>query len=326
MKAMVLTKVGAPLEMMTLTDPIVTGDSVIVDVIAAALNRRDLYITQGLYPGIETPAVLGSDAVGLVQGKRVVIQPGLRWGNDEHVQAAEYEVLGMPTNGTLAEHVVVPSDNVYACPNHLTDVEAAALPLAGLTAYRALVTKALAGNAASAGKPKTVVVTGAGGGVATFAIQFAAALGHEVYVTSSADEKIAFAKTIGAKGGVKYTDTDWTSELRELTGGIDAVVDGAGGQGLTSLTKLMRPGGRLAFYGGTTGSIPKLSPQLLFWRQLTLCGSTMGSPREFAAMLALVSKYEVRPVVDSVSPLSEANDALEKMNSGNQTGKLVLRI
>ncbi len=305
----VLTKVETPLA---------APGEVVIDVLAAGVNHRDLYITQGLYPAVKTPVVLGSDAVGMLEGRRVLVQPGLNWGDDESHQAEDYEVLGMPRNGTFAEQLAVPLDNVFDCPDYLSNEEAAALPLAGLTAYRALFTRA----AAKAGD--TVLVTGAGGGVATFAIQFAVAAGCAVYVTSSSEAKIAFAKTLGAQGGVRYTDEEWVAQLRKQTLGFDAVVDGAGGAGLAALVKLMNPSGRVAFYGGTTGNIPNLNPQLMFWRQLTLAGSTMGSPREFGKMLAFCSEHSIRPVVDSVRPLAELNAALDRMQAGAQQGKLVL--
>ena len=320
MRAMVMEELGRRPAMTTVPDPSPGDGEVLVRLRAAALNRRDLYITQGLYPGVRVPVVLGSDGVGDYDGRRVLIEPGIGWGDREDVQHADYEVLGMPRDGTFAEAVAVPRANVHDCPAHLTDAEAAALPLAGLTAFRALFTRA------SAKTGDAVLVTGAGGGVATFAIQFAAAAGCRVYVTSGSADKIAAAEALGAAGGVNYRDDDWPERLRALAGGLDCVVDGAGGPGFTALTKLMRPGGRMAFYGGTTGKIPALSPQLLFWRQLTLAGSTMGSPREFARMLAFVTRHELRPVVDSVHPLGELDAALDRMAAGAQRGKLVLDV
>lgn len=318
MKAMVLKAVG---EMPVLTEvelPKLQAGEVLVKLKAAALNHRDVYITQGLYPAIKTPCILGSDGVGEFEGERVVMLPGLKWGEREDVQAADYEVLGMPHDGTFAEYIAIPKTSVYSCPGHLTDAEAAAFPLAGLTGYRALMTRA------SAKTSDTVLVTGAGGGVATMVIQLAVALGCEVYVTSSSAEKIAFAKTLGAKDGVNYTEEGWEKELKAMTGGLDVVIDGAGGEGFSKLSKLMKPGGRMAFYGGTRGTIPKLNPQLLFWRQITIAGSTMGSPQEFEAMLAFVREHQIHPVVDSVRPLSELPAALSRMDAGEQRGKLVV--
>ena len=320
MKAQVLHAVGEYPRLLEVPETQVPDNWTLVRLKAAALNHRDLYMVQDLYPGMQLPCILGSDGVGHVDGRRVVLLPGLYWGNDERVQSSRYEVLGMPSAGTFAEYIALPHENIYDCPSHLSDTEAAALPLGGLTAYRALFTRG------QANPGETVVVTGAGGGVALFAIQFAVAHGCKVYVTSSSEEKIAFAKTLGALGGVNYRDANFTKQLKQLTGGVDVVVDGAGGEGLAQLTKIMNPAGRLAFYGGTTGKIPALSPQLMFWRQLTLAGSTMGSPREFAAMLELVRKHKLRPVVDSVRPLAELGDALKRMEAGEQRGKLVVSI
>lgn len=300
--------------------PTVKAGEVIVQLRAAALNHRDLYITQGLYPGVRPPVVLGSDGVGMVDGRRVVIQPGLDWGGREDVQSEQYTILGNPRDGTFAEAVRLPMDSIYPCPGYLSDAEAAALPLAGLTAYRALLTR----GAAKAGE--TVLVTGAGGGVASVAIQFATALGCQVMVTTSTSEKLAFAKTLGAQAGVNYQDSDWLDQLKVLSGGIDVVVDGAGGEGFGQLINLMNPGGRMVFYGGTRGKFPPISPQALFWKQLTLAGSTMGSPREFAAMLGFAETHQIKPTVDSVRPLSDLNDALDRMHIGEQRGKLVLSI
>ncbi len=318
MKAMVLNAVGEKPVLTEVDLPQVKDGEVIVKLKAAALNHRDVYITQGLYPAIKTPTILGSDGVGELDGARVVLLPGLKWGDREDVQALDYEVLGMPHDGTFAEYIAIPKASVYPCPVHLSDAEAAAFPLAGLTGWRALMTRA------SAKTSDTVMVTGAGGGVATMVIQLAVALGCDVYVSSSSAEKIAFAKTLGTKGGVNYTEDNWIAELKEMTGGLDVVVDGAGGEGFSKLSKLMKPGGRMAFYGGTRGTIPKLNPQILFWRQITIAGSTMGSPSEFAAMLDFVSKHKIHPVVDSVRPLAELPAALDRMDAGQQRGKLVV--
>ncbi len=301
-------------------EPVAGSHEVVIDLLAAALNHRDLYITRGQYPGVRTPVVLGSDGVGMHDGQRVIIQPGLDWGHDEAFQSKDYTILGTPVDGTFAERVVVPEANVRSCPSHLTDAEAAALPLAGLTAFRALKTRG------AARAREVVLVTGAGGGVATFAIQFAVAMGCRVFVTTSSEEKLAFAKTLGAAGGVRYTEPDWVARLKEMTGGIDIVVDGAGGEGFSQLVAAMRPGGRMAFYGGTQGKFAPISPQALFWKQITIAGTTMGSPGEFVEMLGFVERHQIRPVVDSVRPLAEADTAFDRMAAGEQCGKLVLQI
>ena len=287
---------------------------------AAALNHRDVWITRGKYPGVAPPVVLGSDGVGELADQRVLINPALDWGEREDTQGPDFSILGNPRDGTLAEYVVVPEENVLACPDHLSDAEAAALPLAGLTAWRALVTRA----AAKTGD--AVLVTGAGGGVASFAIQFAVARGCRVYVTSSSEDKLAAARALGAEGGVDYTQEGWGKRLGKMSGGIDAVVDGAGGPGFAELTRSLNPAARVAYYGGTAGAWEGLTPQHTFYKQITLAGTTMGSPREFAAMLAFVAEHRLPPVVDSVRPLSSAGEAFARMAAGEQTGKLVLQI
>ena len=318
MKAMVLNKVGELPVLTQVETPTPQLGEALVKLRAAALNHRDVYITQGLYPAIQTPCIMGSDGVGDLDGRRVILLPGIGWGDDEAVQANDYKVLGMPHAGTFAEYIAIPQENIYDCPTHLSDAEAAALPLAGLTGYRALFTRAFAKTG------DTVLITGIGGGVASMVLQFAVAAGCKVYVSSSSDEKVAFAKTQGALGGVNYTNEHWIEELKALAGGLDVVVDSAGGEGFSLLTKLMNPGGRMSFYGGTRGTIPKLSPQLLFWRQLTIAGSTMGSPAEFAAMLDFVNTHQLHPVVDSVRPLAELPAAMKRLDEGEQRGKLVV--
>ena len=318
LKAMVMTALMQRPQLQDIQPPRAAPGEVVVDLLAAALNHRDLYITQGLYPGVQVPIVLGSDGVGVHQGQRVLIQPGLKWGEREDVQGADYEILGMPHDGTFAEAIAVPQDNLFACPAYLTDEQAAALPLAGLTAYRALFVRG------QAQQGETVLVTGAGGGVAIMAVQLAVAAGCKVFVTSSSLAKVAFAKTLGAQGGVIYTHEDWIVDLKSISGGLDVIIDGAGGAGFSQLVPLVQPGGRMVFYGGTQGKFAPMSPQTLFWRQISMFGSTMGSPRDFAAMVGFAEAHQIKPVVDSVRPLAELNDALDRMAAGKQQGKLVV--
>ncbi len=321
MRAAVFREQGRNPEIEEWPEPEAGSGEVKVAVRAAALNHRDVWIVRGKYPGVAPPVVLGSDAVGELDGRRVVINPALFWGDREDMQSDRFEILGNPRAGTFAEYTVVPRENVFDCPEHLTNAEAAALPLAGLTAYRALFTRA------SAKTGETVLVTGAGGGVSSFTIQFAVAAGCRVFVNSSSEEKIEESKELGVEGGVLYTEADWAKQLKELIGGgIDAVVDGAGGAGVAAIAKLLNPAGRIAFYGGTAGPVPELSPQALFYKQATLAGTTMGSPREFAAMLDFVSEHEIQPVVDSVQPLERVGRAFERMAAGKQHGKVVLSL
>lgn len=334
MKAIVLRELGSVdnLKLEEVPDPQPGPGEVVVRLHAAALNHRDVFIVQKLYPNIKLPAILGSDGAGVVSavgegvsaellGQEVVVNPSLEWGDDERTQGPKYRILGMPEEGTFAEFIKVPAENVNPKPAHLSFAEAAALPLAGLTAYRAVVTRAQV----KAGE--TVLVTGIGGGVATFALQIAKALGARVFVTSGSDEKLARAQSLGADGGVNYKTADWGKQLVALTGGgPDVVIDSAGGDALETSARILKQAGRIVFYGATTGLAKNLDLYRLFFKQATLMGSTMGSPREFAALLDLYTKEQIHPVVDQVFPLAEAAAAHRHMEEAGQCGKIVLQI
>ena len=321
MHALRLTTPKQPVEYVTTDKPEPQDDYTLVKVAAAALNHRDVYITQGLYPGVEAPVTLGSDGVGTTpDGKRVLIDPGMEWGDNEAYQSDEYHILGMPTDGTFAEYVKVPTAQLHPVPPHLSDTEAAALPLAGATAYRAVFTKC------GLQSGERVLISGIGGGVALMAFQLALAAGAEVWVTSGSDAKLDRARELGASGGANYRHDDWYKTLLKATGGFDVIIDSAGGDGFAHFAKLAKPGARIAFYGGTQGKINGLSPQLLFWRQVSIYGTTMGSPSDFDAMLDFVTRHEVTPVVDEVYPLSEGMAAFDRMAAGDQFGKIVLQV
>ena len=318
MQALVLEAAHQAPQFKTISTPVASAGKQIVRIQAAALNHRDVYITQGLYPGVEYPVIPGSDGAGWLGERAVIINPSLNWGDNPKVQQKSYKILGMPDAGTFAEYVVIPEDKIYDKPAHLNFEQAAALPLAGLTAYRALFTKCQL----QAGEK--VLISGVGGGVALFAMQFAVAAGAEVYVTSSSEEKIAKAVALGAKGGVNYKAEKWHKALLQLSGGVDVVIDSAGGAGFAAFPKVCNPGGRIAFYGGTRGAIQGLSPQIVFWKQLSIFGTTMGNDTEFAAMLAFVDDKKIVPVVDSVFALADGAKAFERMDQGLQFGKIVL--
>lgn len=291
-----------------------------VNLKASALNHRDLFITQGLYAGIKIPCVLGSDGAGEWNGQRVLIYPALEWGSSPNHQGKHFRVLGMPEHGTFAEQITIPKANIYAMPEHLSWEEGAALPLAGLTAWRTLMSRC------QLQPGEKVFITGIGGGVALMAMQFALASGAEVWVSSGNAQKIEQAKALGAAGGVSYRESDWDKQLKQQSGsGFDVIIDSAGGDGFALFPGLCNPGARIGFYGGTLGKVNGLSLQPIFWKQISLLGSTMGSPTEFAEMLKFVEKHQIRPVVDCMFPLSQGNAAFDHMETGGQFGKIVLQ-
>lgn len=331
MKALVLNELKAPLTLEERPELQPSARQVVVRLKAAALNRRDYWITQGMYPGIRLPTVLGSDGAGVIErvgdnaptgwiGREVIINPGMEWGEDEAVQSDAFHILGMPDDGTFAEAVLVPEEAIHPKPEHLTWREAGALPLGGMTAYRAVFTQG------QVQPGETVLVTGIGGGVATFALQFAAAAGARVLVTSSSSEKLAKAAELGAAAGYDYTQEGWAKQLVADHGPAHLIVDSAGGEGYRQLLDIAAPGGRIVNYGATAGPPPKFDLFKVFWKQLHLVGSTMGSPSDFRVMLELVHHHKIRPAIDQVFPLAEGNEALSRMRESTQFGKLVLDI
>ncbi|MBV6441217.1 MAG: alcohol dehydrogenase [Saprospiraceae bacterium] len=320
MKALVLNALHQPLDFTEVADPSPRPGEVVVALRAAALNRRDLFITQGLYSGIRFPCIFGSDGAGVYRGRRVVLYPALEWGDNPDFQGKNFRVLGMPDDGTLAERIRLPRANIFPMPGHLNWEQAAALPLAGLTAWRTLFSRC------RLKKGEKVLITGIGGGVALTALQLAAAAGADVFVTSSSAEKIEKAVEMGAKGGANYREEGWDKRLKAETGGFDIIVDSAAGDGFALFPALCNPGARIGIYGGTLGKVNGLSMQPVFWKQISILGSTMGTLREFRAMLHFVARHEIVPIMDSVFSLSEGNAALKKMEEGSQFGKIVLRI
>lgn len=304
-------------------EPAPAPGQVLVELRAAALNRRDTYVRAGSGPAYDfpLPLILGSDGAGLRRdtGEEVVILPALNWGASEAVVGPDFRILGGPDDGTYAELVAVPEANVFAKPKGLSWEEAAALPLAALTAYRALfpVGRVRAGE--------WVVILGVGSGVSLSAIQLAVHAGAQVAVTSSSEEKLGHARELGASVGVCYLDDDWPDALVEATGGADVVLDSVGSTWPQSLS-VLSPGGRLVACGGTGGGEATLDVRGLYLKQKQLLGTMMGSPKDFAELLALVDDGAVRPVVDSVRPLERAASAHERIASGEHFGKLVLAV
>ena len=324
MRAVRLSAVNR-LEIAEVPAPVPGGGEVVVTLRAAALNHRDVWIKAGQYAGLKWPCIPGSDGAGVVTsgeagwlGREVIINPGFNWGADEHRQGTDFTILGLPMEGTLAEQVVVPQIQLANKPAHLSWEEAAALPLAGLTAYRALMTRA------KLQPGERVLISGIGGGVALMALQFALAQGAEAWVTSGSADKIAQAVELGARGGFDYTLPYWSKTATPDE--FNVIVDGAGGPGFEALIDLAAPGGRIVSYGATRGNPPGFTMRKVFWRQISILGSTMGSPADWTAMVAFVERHRIKPVVSEVFPLAQAGEAFALMERGGQFGKIVVRI
>ncbi|MBC3783751.1 quinone oxidoreductase family protein [Spirosoma utsteinense] len=346
MRAILLSETHQPVQLVDAPAPTAGPGEVVVNIRAAALNHRDVFIQKGLYPGIKLPVILGSDGAGVVssvgegvdpvwRGQEVIINCSQNWGPNPKFYGPDFKILGMPDNGTFAEYIAVPATYIHHKPAHLTFEQAAALPLAGLTAWRALMTRAglhTNGN----NEPEKVLLTGIGGGAALFALQFAVGAGADVWVTSGSDEKIEKAIAMGAKGGVNYREPDWAKTLMAKTGGgrtghalkgyFDVIIDSAGGAGFGKLVDVAAMGGRIAIFGGTTGNLSDIAPSKVFFKQLVIVGSTMGTEREFADMIAFVNAKKVVPTVDEVFALSDVEAAMRRMDEGKQFGKIVLKI
>ncbi len=320
MNALLLQQINQPLAYASCEAPLPGKGEGIIRLHAAAINHRDVFITTGLYAGIKTPVILGSDGAGEYQGRRVVLYPALDWGTQRTHQGKNFRVLGMPDAGTFAEQICIPRSNIFDLPAHLNWEQGAALPLAGLTAWRALFSRC------KLQKGEKVLLTGIGGGVALLALQFAIAAGAEVTVTSGSPEKLEKARSLGAQNTANYREEGWDKRLKQESGGFDVIIDSAAGDGFPALVGLANPGARIGIYGGTLGKVANLSMQPVFWKQISILGSTMGSPQEFKKMLQFVAQHAIIPVVDSVFALAEGNAALEKMAKGEQFGKIVLKM
>lgn len=330
MQATYLESTNKPLIIKELPTPVPGPGQVLIRLQHSSLNRRDVWIQQGQYAGLKADLILGSDGCGVVtetglgvdtawQGKEVVINPGQQWGPDPDTFGRDFKILGNPDPGTFAEYVVTDVNYVYVKPAHLASPEASALPLAGLTTYRAVFTRARV----KAGEK--VLVTGIGAGTALLALRFAQAAGADVYVTSGSPEKIGKALALGAKAGYLYTEDLWTTQAKDETGGFDVIIDSASGKGFGKLVDVVRPGGRIVFFGGTDGPIGNLVPARIFWKNLSILGTTMGTPQEFEAMLRFTEEHAIRPVVDKLYPsLRHTQEAFDYMASGRQFGKIVL--
>ena len=311
-------------------DPVPGTGEALVELRAAALNHRDVWIKLGQYAGLRFPCIPGSDGAGVVSavgpgadsgwvGREVVINPSFDWGLSPGAQGPSFSILGLPRDGTLAEMIAVPQAQLAGKPGHLSWEEAAALPLAGLTAWRALFSRA------KLSPGERVLVSGIGGGVALLALQFAFASGNEVWVTSGSDDKIARAVALGARGGFRYDRDGWAKDAAGTPGLFDVIIDGAGGPGFGALLDVAAPGARIAVDGATRGSVPEVVMRKIFWKQVSILGTTMGSPSDWTQMMAFVSRRAIRPVVSGIFPLARGAEAFDLMERGGQFGKIVVK-
>jgi NADPH:quinone reductase-like Zn-dependent oxidoreductase len=332
MRAVRCERQGPPEEMklVELPDPVPESGEAVVRLHFAGLNHRDVWIRQGLYARIRLPCVLGSDGAGVVEsvgpgadpklvGKRAVLIPCEKWGPDPAVQSKDFLILGMPRQGTMAEKIAVPASMIVELPERVSFEDAAALPVAGLTAYRALTTR-------GGLKPgEHVLVTGIGGGVATLALLFAKAMGAQVSVTSGSEEKLAKARELGAIAAANYNTKGWEKDLVAQAGRPPSlIVDSAGGDGLNDLIGAAAPAARLVLYGATRMSPGRLDMAKIFFKQIDIRGTTMGTDDEFRAMMKLVAEHRIRPVIEKVFPLSQAVEANRLLEKSGQMGKILL--
>jgi NADPH:quinone reductase-like Zn-dependent oxidoreductase len=333
MKALVLERADGPesVAVKDLETPTPQAGEVRVAVKAASLNHRELWIPRGQYPGMKLPTILGCDCAGVVDkvgsavsgvnvGDEVMLYPGLNWGSDRRAPARDFGLLGMPGPGTIAEYICVPAENLAPKPSFLSFEEAAAIPLTGLTSWRALFFKG------ELKAHETVLIIGIGGGVATFALAFAVAMGAKAYVTGENDEVLETAKSMGAKGGLKYTDPEWRKQVQPLTGGVDVVIDGAPAPSFANYVRSLKPGARAVIYGSTAGNQFQVNATDVFLRSASIVGSQVGDPQDFRDMLAFIGAKRVKPVIEKIFPLAEGKEALLFLQDKHHFGKVVVKI
>ena len=317
MKAIRIHEDGGPevLRYEDVDDPVPADGQVLVELRAASMNHLDVWIRKGL-PSVPKPRILGADGAGVIAGtdERVVINPGIIENGTTHI-------IGETRDGTHAELIAVPRDYVHPIPGDLSFEEAAAFPLVFETAYRMLVTRARVQEG------EWVLIWGIGGGVATAALAIANALGAKTVVTSSSDAKLEQARGLGADAVVNHDSGDVVALVKETTGGgAHVVVDDVGDATWKRTLDAARPEGRVVVCGATTGPNPPAALHRIWWKQLSILGSTMGTPDDFQGVYDLIAAGRIRPVVDSVFPLADARAAHERLEAGEQLGKIVLSI
>jgi len=326
-----------------LPQPVPGPGQALLKVKAAALNHLDIWVVKGR-PGLtlKGPHVIGSDAAGTIEalgpgceglalkaGAEVVLDPGVSCMACEwclrgfHSECPSFKITGFQVEGVYAEYAIVPAVNLFPKPAHLNWQEAAALPLAHLTAWRMLYERCRMQSG------ETVLIHGIGGGVAVAALQLCAANACRVIVTSSSDQKIAAAVKRGASAGVNYkTSTDVAAAVKALTGGrgVDIVFDTAGAATLPISMGSVRRGGRIVTCGITTGPEAQINIQQLYWNHISFHGSTMGSMEDMRRMTKAVEHAGIKPLIDRVYPLAQAGEALKRMQEGAQMGKIILDV
>jgi NADPH:quinone reductase-like Zn-dependent oxidoreductase len=319
---------------------LVSPTDAIIKLNAASVNHIDIWNRRGLTGmKITFPRILGGDGAGIVTevgsqvtniklGDAVCLYPPSGCGccefcaTDREYLCIRLRVLGEREDGTYAEYVRVPARNCFPIPRGMSFEEAAAFPLVYITVWRMLETNAGL-------KPgEHVLILGIGGGVATAALQLATAIGTHIIVTSSSDEKLDKAKSLGAEHGINYRQADFAQEVRRLTSkrGVDVVVDCVGGDTWVKSLASLAKGGRLVTCGATAGARPSTDIQRIFWNHLRIFGSTLGDRAEFRAVLNFMAASRTKPIIDRVFPLGDAALAQKRMEEGKQFGKIVLRI
>jgi len=296
-------------------DPQPAEGEVLIELRAASLNHLDVWMRKGM-PSVPKPRILGADGAGVIAGtdERVVINPGIMIRGKMHI-------VGETMDGTHAERIAIPRGYVHPIPAGLGFEEAAAFPLVFLTAYRMLVTRARVRDG------EWVLIWGIGGGVATAALSIAKALGARAIVTSSSDDKLARARELGADVTVNHGTEDVVAAVKEATGGgAHVIVDDVGEATWKRTLEAARQEARIVVCGATTGPNPSAALHRVWWKQLSILGSSMGTPADFQGAYDLIAAGRARPVIDKVLPLDEARAAHERLEAGEQFGKIVLSI
>ncbi|KAJ3216097.1 hypothetical protein HK099_006011 [Clydaea vesicula] len=319
-----------PLKLTKLPIPTPGDGEILIKIHYAALNHRDLFIRQGLYPGIGTSkSCLGADCSGVVvkgtkkfsPGTKVILNPAINW--EKKSKTDYFSVLGLlPEPGTLSEFICIDERQVFFKPEHLAFEEGASLPLAGLTAFRACFTKG------EIKKDSVVFIPGIGGGVALFALQFCIAVGAKVVVSSSSEEKIEKAISLGALFGVNYKKNGWVETLKQFAvndSPFSHIIDGSGGdENYSSFLKILTLGGKIITYGSTQSSNLTLLLPNLFLKQIEIKGTSMGSSEEFEEMIGFIEKYKIKPIISKIFVgLENFESAFEHMRNSSQFGKIV---